>query len=354
LHKPTSPKYIPFFEIAKILETNKGKINEKWLVSTLFTLASVNFRNEQLFESIILYLIEEKNTKNLESLSYLTIISTIVQITGSTRNLLKESFFNCFKQNLKEDKEIDPALCARLVYIFNVIYQDYNDFNECLMIIKANFRYFSIEFLVLLAWSFTFAKPHQNNEDFLKELGEFFLNDKLNLNELKKNAYSWYLYNQTFHLTNIQLLDPFSSNENLKSFYKNLDETIEEIEFHHGKRFTTKAIKSEIQEFLMEENLIVEIEFFTKTGIKVDFLLKDRKNAINVNSDEHYCMNLEGNKVLKSIFQNENEIVGKKEGLNVVNISSNDYLNIGTEYKKIDDEKKAKKLFLKKIIRNII
>ena len=354
MHKPTSPKYIPFFEIAKILETNKGKIKEKWLVSTLFTLASVNFRNEQLFESIILYLIEEKNTKNLESLSYLTIISTLVHTTIYTRNLLKETLFNTFKQNLKENKEIDPALYARLIYIFNVIYKDCNDFNESYMIIKENFRYFSNEFLVLLAWSFTFAKPHQNNDDFMKELGEYFLDDKFNLNELKKNTYCWYLYNQTFHLTNIKLRDPFAPNENFKGFYKNLETNIEEIEFHNGKRFTTKAIRSEIQEFLIEENLIVESEFFTKTGIKVDFLLKDRKNAINVNSDEHYCMSLEGKKVLKPIFENEKEIVEKRDGLNVLSIASNEYLNIGTEYKKIDDEKKAKKLFLKKLLKNII
>ena len=350
LHKPSSPKYIPFSEIAKIIETNKQKIGEKWLVSNLFILASINFQNEMFFESMLMYFIEEKPTEDLETLSYLALIANNLQLSTFSRNMLKERLFNTYESQLKEKRFIDPSLAARLVYIFNVIYKDLDHFEEILNVIKNHFKYFSKEFLILVAWSFTQAGKKQENHVFLKEITDL-IKSQINISQLRKNPFCYYLCNQISHLTDYNILSEEIADKNvLEAFYKIIQSNIEEIEFYKGKRFNTKLIKNEIKDFLNEGNLIDKIEFFSNSNIKIDFLLKHEKKVVNVYSDEHYYMGIDGKQIIKPIFQNDLEML-RKEGYNVIVISSKEYMDAGMEYKKIENEKKVKRLYLKNLLK---
>lgn len=351
-----SAKYIPYSEIAKIIDMSKHKIKEKWLCSTLFTLASVNFKNEEFFESIIQYLLDEKPTENLEIISYLTIIAYMLDLSFFSKNNLKEKMYAKIKNS--KDYIKNPTLSFRLIYIANTIYKDLPIDKKWLME-SQYFDYFSNEFLILLAWSFT-NYHKENNNDINKEIEEFrkelnlCLDMRVDIETLRKNPYLLYCYNQILQLANAGLSNKLEEKTNIfQEFYKIIDTKVEEIEFYQGKRFSTQSLKEGVFNFLLEENLVNKKEFFTKSNIKLDFLLNVENKAINVYDDEHFITDLEGKRILKPIFQNEMEIL-KKEGFKVLIISSSEYLNVGVEYKGIESEKKAKKIFLKKILKTFI
>jgi len=327
------------------------KIKEKWLVSSLFSLASVKFGNTELFEKSIFYLIEGNKSENLVSLTYLAFIADMLQLTISSRNLVKETLIKVYQKYLIQNKFIDPAIAMRLIYIFNTIYKEEKvNLKEMLRKITNYLEYFSFESLILIGWSFAQVEKTKENEQFLKELNEF-LKKKANLEDLKSKSYVLCLCNQFQLLNHLDFMD-FSTEKTLfQKFYKNIEESIEELEFYKGTRFLTKIIKTEILETLAEEGIIKEIDFLTNSLIKVDFVLNIAKKVILICSEEKYFVNFEGKSKLKPFFQNEVEILEKNEGFEVLMISSKEYLEVGMEFKKIEEEKKSKRQFLKKILK---
>ena len=322
-------------------------------MSSLFSLAAVKFSNEDLFENSILFLIEEKKTENLDTLSNLAFISEILQLSLPIRNLVKNSLKKSIENNINEGKSIDPLTSMRIAYILNTFYYQEN-YDSCLKpllkTITGFFEYFSMENLVLFGWSFG---KIEKTEEISKFLGNFndFLRKKLKNTNLQPQIL--YLINQYQQLTNINLMDLSIEKKTIKKLYQSHEEIIEKLEFYKGMRFSTKLIKNEIREILAEDALIKEMDVLTNSLIKVDFILTGEKNEnslVLVFSDEKFCFNLKGEKILRQIYRNEIEILRKSEGKNVVVINSKEFLQAGIEAKKIEEEKMLKKVFLKKML----
>ena len=355
MFKSTSPKNLPYAEIGKIISNFKSKIKEKWLVSTLFSLASVKFSNEELFENSILFLIEEKKTENLASLSHLAFISEMMQLSLPIRNLVKNAVKKSIENNINEGKLIDPLTSMRIAYIINTFYYQKNDdsyLKPLLKTITGFLEYFSVENLVLFGWSLGKIEKNEEISKFLENFNDF-LSKKLKNTNLQPQKL--YLINQYQQLTDMILMDLSTERKTIQKLYQSQEEIIEKLEFYKGTRFSTKLIKNEIREILAEEGIIKEMDVLTNSLIQVDFILTGEKNEnlVLVHSDEKFCFDLKGEKNLKQIYQNEIEILRKKEGKNVLVINSKEFLQAGSEAKKIEEEKRLKKVFLNKILKGI-
>lgn len=354
LHKPSSPIYTPYNEIAKIIADYKHKIKERWIVSTVFSLAAANYRNENFYEMIFNYLLEIKPTNDLKTLIYLILTVQIIGISPVLQTTLKDMFISEISR--QQTKKLNPTLCANLVIIFNLFFQEPPkiNFDRIYHQILSHLKFFSNEFLILLAWSFIFSDKNPQNQEFLQNLSEN-LSSKLNEDFFKEKPSLVYLCNQLLYLKNLEIPGwKLNSNEVCNNFYKAHELNIEELEFYRGKRFSTKFVKEQILSFFTQENLIPKKDIITNSNIKIDFLFEEDKFAVNVFSGENFCLNWNEEKILRPVFKNEIEILEKHHGFKVLIICSDDYLNVGSNMEKLDDEKNEKKKYLKKLLKSYI
>jgi hypothetical protein len=56
-----SPRYIPYAEIAKNIENFKDHMRPNWILSSLFSLVSINYLNHGFYDNVINYLLKDKS-----------------------------------------------------------------------------------------------------------------------------------------------------------------------------------------------------------------------------------------------------------------------------------------------------
>lgn len=295
---------------------------------------------------MIIYLLEEIKTTNIKTLVYLIFI---VQIYNDSSSFVKNELIQKFLLSSLEEEITDPVFSACAVIIFNLIVKKEMESQNLFSNIINHIRFFSNEFLIFLVWSFIDSVKNPEYDNFIKEIDEY-LTSKLDKEDLHNKPYLIYLYNQIRHLMGLKMGQFEFKNQSFQSFYEIMDLNIEEIEFYKGKRFFTKVLKEEISSFLFEEDFRPIRNFITNSNIKVDFLIQKENLVINVCSQEKYEKDWQNNIKLKQIYLNETEILERIEKYTVINISAEEYLNCGAEYKSLDKEKKAKKKFIKKIL----
>lgn len=324
------------------------------MVSTVFSLAAANYQNESFYEMIFNYLLEIKPTEDLKTLIYLILTVQIIGISPLLKATLKEKFISEISR--QQTKKLNPTLCANILIIFNLFFQESTKINidRVFNQILSHLKFFSNEFLILLAWSFIFSEKSKKNQEFLQNIQEYF-SSKITEYFFKERISLVYLCNQLFYLKNLEIPScKLNTNESFKNFYKIQEENIEELEFYKGKRFSTKFAKEQISSFFTQENLSPKENIMTNSNIKIDFLFEEEKLAVNVFAEDKYCLNWNEERILRPIYKNELEILEKHHGLKVLIICSDDYLSVGLKMEKLDDERNEKKKYLKKLLKSYL